>query len=296
LTPEDNSKSMTDSKHHQEDTTPPPLVETVSSKAQAAVDDVTNLVLMEEQTRKNESIIQKEHDEDHKLVTKKVPFFRRLASRFPRLYYFTTQLILPLLILIGMAFLFGWGLALLESKGEIEANDDAFQGLLTAYAAYSLDRNRIHATVSSTPEQCLRTYDGNSTVQELTSTPQREDIMEELLVCATEKATERFPIMEFSEFFFQSSPELTFNWIDCERASFDEDQDPEAAASDYVQQYVQYLEDYFSDVEYQVRTIDTGNETENLELALELASGAQSCKPHVAGGALFWFTIMTTIG
>lgn len=279
---------------HQGDTT---LAETALGKAQAAVDDVTNLVLMEEQTRKNEFLIIQKHDSHNlDMVTKKVTFFRRLASRFPRLYYFTTQLVLPLLILIGMAFLFGWGLATLESKGEIEANDDAFQGVLTDYIKYLDERYAIHDTVQSAPEQCLVTYDGNATVEELTSTPEREGIMQDLLLCATDKASESFPIKEFFEFFLESEPELSFNWIDCQRAVIDANDDPEGAKSDHLQQYVQYLMDYFVDIDYQVSTIDTGNNTEDVRLALELASGAQSCVAHVAGGALFWFTIMTTIG
>jgi hypothetical protein len=38
------------------------------------------------------------------------------------------------------------------------------------------------------------------------------------------------------------------------------------------------------------------NENEAYQRSLDEASGAADCKTHVGAGALFWFTIMTTVG
>lgn len=269
-----------------------PLTETALSKAQTAVDDVAQLLLMEEQTRRNEVIIRKHENHKMDVVTKEVRFFRRLASRFPRLYYITTQLFAPLLILIGMAFLFGWGLATLESVGEIENNDAAFQAVLNDYVAYLEERYLIHDSIMNAPGECLAQYDNSTVLNGLISTKEHADILSDLLNCSTMSAQEEFIIQDFFTFLLGSSPELSFNWIDCDRADLGNETEP----SDHVLQFVQYLMDFFVDFTYHVNATDTGDGAGDLELAIKLSSGSQSCDPHIAGGALFWFTIMTTIG
>ena len=285
------------------------VIDTAIGKAseglQKTVDEVAHLVVVEEeQTRKVEAIIKEQ--ESHKLgdeMTKRLPLFRLVASRFPRLYYFTIQLVVPLIVLLGMAFLFGTALASLESPGEINNNDDALVGVFSGYAAYIRDRGSIYSTIKEAPGTCLSEYDDNVTVQELTS--EHEDILDELLKCATGLAATQFPVLNWTEFFHITTPVLTFDWTNCKRAQrflfegFEESL--EDSRLDYQQQYHQYVEDFIADVRERCNrtTIDFEHPIDlanALEEAAQEATGSQSCKPHVAGGALFWFTIMTTIG
>jgi hypothetical protein len=64
------------------------LVGKVSDGAHTMVDDVAELFRMEEETRKNDEIIQKQDTHNMLLVTKHIALLRHLASRLPRLYYF----------------------------------------------------------------------------------------------------------------------------------------------------------------------------------------------------------------
>mmetsp|Transcript_19315 Transcript_19315/g.32078 ORF Transcript_19315/g.32078 Transcript_19315/m.32078 type:complete len:306 (-) Transcript_19315:749-1666(-) len=257
------------------------------------------LELMEEQTRKNEVIIQAQHSTKRDLVTKKAPLIRRIAAAVPRLYYFTTQLVFPLLLLIAMAFLFGWGLVTLEGPGEIEANDEALAGIVSFYARYKDDRDEVHKAIQRAPGTCLVNYDFNVTVQEvvqeLITTPNQADLLNDLLQCATDAAVTQFPIAEFELFFEQFEPELSFNWISCDRADLTSTK-PDLVDSDYDQQYTQYVEDFAVDFRRIYGGVDTHDRPDNMNSALAEATGSVSCKPHVAAGALFWFTVMTTIG
>lgn len=268
-------------------------VDDVARGLHTTAEQVAERVMLEEQTNKNEDIIlgKKSHTPDMD-----VSFFRRLASRFPRSYYFTTQLIVPLLILIGMAFLFGWALATLQSPGEIEANDAQLSAAFGQYLLYVVDYMAIHATIAYAPRHCVEEY-SNATNDQLfeKSTFLYENITE----CAEGLANETFPIQEFLEFLATQPVELTFDWIDCKR--FNEEQfvfdtvviDLTPTESDKVTQLRQYLSDYTFDFG---RVIAENGTDFGYFAALEEATGSATCKPHVAGGALFWFTIMTTIG
>ena len=55
-----------------------------------------------------------------------------LQRYVPRLYYILLHLLIPLCILLGMAFLFGWLLARSETDGEIETNDEALRATALA--------------------------------------------------------------------------------------------------------------------------------------------------------------------
>lgn len=269
------------------------FVENVVNGLHTTAEQVAERVMLEEQTNKNEDVIlgKKSHSPDMD-----VSILRRLASRFPRSYYFTTQLIVPLLILIGMAFLFGWALASLQSPGEIEANDAQLSAAFEQYLIHTIQYLTIHQTITYAPRHCLEEY-SNATNDQLFENS--AFLYENITECAEGLANETFPIQEFLEFLATQPLELTFDWIDCKR--FKEEQfafdtvviELEPTESDKVTQSRQYLMDYISDFG---RVIEKNGTDFGYLAGLEEATGSGTCKPHVAGGALFWFTIMTTIG
>jgi Ion channel len=261
------------------------LVGKVSEGAHTMVDDVAELIWMEEDTRKNDEIIQKQDRHNIFLVTKHISLLRHLASRFPRLYYFMADFILPLLALLGMAFAFGSAVAALESPGEIASNDAILAGVYSEYGSYVAEQESIRNTIMKVPGKCLTEYDQNVTVQELVSTPNRQNLMGALVQCATDEAEVKFPMLPlFPDFFVRAGPQLKFDWTTCNRTGYEVDV--------YARQYTQYVTDFTVDF----LELWDGNDTEAIVNALSQATGAKTCSPHYIGGAWFWFTVMTTIG
>jgi hypothetical protein len=264
---------------------------------QSRVEEARGSNFDEEQIRENEAIILRNRGRPSRdAVTKQVSLLRRIASTFPRLYFFLTQLVLPLLILIGMASLFGWGLATIESSGEIADNDAALNGVFGSYAAYVLDREYIHKTIEEVGQDCLLSYYENSTVTDEVIANQTE-VLKFLFSCAESLAMERFPIDDLARYFLRYSAELSFDWISCGRyvnETYNFTKVPQLVDKPlaHQQQYIHYVLAYRSDfLRLLNATKSTGNETNDVLLALESATGSQTCEVNVAGGALFWFTL-----
>lgn len=258
------------------------LVGKVSDGAHTMVDDVAELFRMEEETRKNDEIIQKQDTHNMLLVTKHIALLRHLASRLPRLYYFMVDFFIPLLALLGMAFAFGAAVAALESPEEIAANDAILVGVYSEYGSYVTEQESIRKTIMEVPGECLSDYDQNVTLQELVST--RQNFTGALLQCATAEAQSKFPILPlFPDYFVTANPQLKFDWTICNRSGYEADA------------YTRQFRNYVTDFTVEFLEFWDGNDTTVMD-ALSQASGAKTCSPHYVGGTWFWFTVMTTIG
>ncbi|CAB9517688.1 expressed unknown protein [Seminavis robusta] len=227
----------------------------------------------------------------------------------PHIYYISTHLVLPLMTLIGMAFLFGGILAKIEMKGEIESNDALSRNVFLKYMKHIADRQSIYSSMANTSVQCLVNAIGDEAMEKafpdnLIQTT--ENIQE----CAFKSAKHRFPITEPLAFLVASEAALTFNWMNCwgENTIGDENatriwlQNVGLNEQDNCdQQLGRYLHRFGNDFER--RKNQTGIPSERIflfkDLMLDLvhqSSGSRGCEVHIAGGALFWFTIFTTIG
>jgi hypothetical protein len=268
----------------------------VQSKMEGIIHE--HLVHMEQDARRNEDLIRKQSNRNIFVLTNRFAVLRQSASRFPRIYYCFRDLLFPLLLLLAMAFAFGSAVAFFEFPGEIADNDALLAGTFDQYGTYLIDRVAIHKAIMEVPAYCLTQYDINFNLTEPESTADRKNLASALLQCAKGEADRSFPIDTFFPTFFDAaSPELSFAWTTCSRMIVNES--PGTFASDYNQQYTQYVTDFVIDLgnllNASVGDPSNANESE-FRYALSQATGSQSCRPHYVGGALFWFTVMTTIG
>lgn len=264
----------------------------VQSKMEGIIHE--HLAQMEEDARRNEDLIRGQSNRNIFVLTNRFTILRQSASRFPRIYYCFRDLLFPLLLLLAMAFAFGSAVAAVEFPGEIANNDALLAGTFDKYAAYLIDRQSIHNAIAEVPQYCMRQYDIAVNLTELESTANHKNLTFALQQCTAGEADNRFPIESFQAFFESVIPELTFDWTTCGRMSVNISLD-----YDYVSQYTQYVTDFAIDLGNLLIASgvdpNNANDTE-FRNALSQATGSQSCQPHYVGGALFWFTVMTTIG
>jgi hypothetical protein len=199
---------------------------------------------MENDADFNEDLINNQKEFRIFEITKRFIVLRKCASHYPRTYFFITELILPLMILLGIAYGFGSALARLEAPGEISENDVLLSGVFSSYTSYIENMITIHETVRVAPSSCLMDYDKNVTVQELVATKERQNILNELKQCAITEARNQFPITPlFPDYFIQASPTLTFNWISCDRMPSPSDEE-NPSIYDYDLQYRRFVTDF----------------------------------------------------
>ena len=110
----------------------------------------------------------------------------------------------------------------------------------------------------------------------------------------------------------QTLPDLSFDWMKCNKAAdiytftFDELYDyyfesyglnPEFSHDQQLFRYIfRFTSDAFAKInEEEARKIDGDLNQDEYKENIERATGSDGCQVHAAGGALFWFTIMTTM-
>lgn len=189
-------------------------------------------------------------------------------SKWPRTYSLLVRVLIPLFGLIGVSFLCGFFLARMESKVEIENNDAILKGEIN----YTLQVSSV-AYGNYIPSPCIADYDVND--PEFNATGLRNFLDD----CQQDIIRRR----ELKE------GDLTFDWIICD----------DGGETPYIQQYEHVLlawtDDYFGLAEkYATELNMTAQDASNK--AMQEATGHSDCTLHTAAGALFWFTILTTIG
>ena len=187
---------------------------------------------------------------------------------YPRTYNWLAKILLPLFVLIGMAFLCGYFLVLLEGPGEMDAND----GLIASYADFAVRISNDPVLDNSTYiELCVATIDMTDNI---------DGIAEQLRDCAA-----RFVGTDA-----EVSAAVTFNWISCSR-----DGKPQQREEQVFVVLKAWMASYRDIVLEQMET-ENATFVEAHMLAIQSASGHDGCRINTAAGALFWFTVMTTIG
>ena len=219
-----------------------------------------------------------------------VPIVRRIAVRAPRIYYSIVSVLIPFLILIGLSFLFGHFLALVESEGELSENDEALRKTYREYLTYVKDRENIYSTTRNVSSFCMAQYDNNVTLKELRNS--KQGLLEGLSNCAENVATTVFPIMDDRFYLLNSKQNMHFDWTTCPRSV------EVVSKSDRLLEQIQYVEDFHTAIVANMAKNLANNmsQVEGIELAIKQSDGRAGCVIHTPGGALFWFTIMTTIG
>jgi len=236
-------------------------------------------------------------------TTGPLSLLERTTRAFPRLYFLSTSVLLPLLFLIGLCFLFGHFLADLEKSGEINANDEAMRAYYSEYRDYVAQETANREVLVRVYPTCLREYGNSSTFTDLEEAD--VNIFPWLDTC-TEEKMEEYPIPDFRTYYRDETVgDLTFNWIKCtfvdvNQLELDEETENIVATNSYLQQDIQYRLDFNKDYDANLEQLQANNKNVTLaELprqAAAMSTGAYTCRTHSAGGALFWFTIMTTIG
>lgn len=234
------------------------------------------------------------------LVEATLSLHEKLQRRVPRLYNLVLQLLVPLTIMVSMAFLFGGLLARAEKGLEIEQNDQALRDVALNFLQHVEEQTEIHAKVLNLTQQCA---------SDLETTP---EYMESLLNCQREILPSifrnNFTREEIQKYMVLAglNAGTSFNWIRCDFYEGDLGPLDVVSGSNFVLQFLHYLGDFIEDLYawdhyFKEHDPDRANRTIAKEYqfwhhALERASGAKSCVTHVPGGAFFWVTVMTTIG
>eukprot|EP00978_Attheya_sp_CCMP212_P023061 scaffold69809_cov42-Attheya_sp.AAC.2 len=226
----------------------------------------------------SEDISQSKHEGGSEKEHVKMSFLDQLESRFPRWYHIALDVLLPLGFLIAVAFMCGYIVALLELDGEKINNNLA---LASNQHLQELLKGLVDAAESA-PVDCLDSYITSggdvSNVLQLRQSLQECGSQLQVLGQPTTDVYEELAI-ELGSGYYGS---MSVNWMICDNLKGREGADQVAYMAEV------WTESY--------ETILQENQDMSREEAMAQATGTNSCKVHTAAGALFWFTIMTTIG
>lgn len=233
---------------------------------------------------------------------------------FPRSYHLVVFIVAPLLMLIALAFLCGHFVAMLESPHEKQANDGAMAEIVLKFAR--LDRLRLAAQDS--PRLCLESYvpsttadgddddddDATNSSSYATRVPfNRTELAEHMATCGARHAEEVQGIVDafLAEWGVGVYDSLTFDWNVCGPPN-------RTKIFDRVKQTRFFVDRWFANFE-QLLEATYGNTDNNStdqnstiadftpeEVALfDQVVASDQCELSTPAGALFWFTVMTTI-
>jgi len=216
-------------------------------------------------------------------------FVARVSNRYPRSFHVFFLVVLPLFVLIFVAFVCGAGLAHLESQDEKEANDQA----ISDYRDLFFQIEQLDKEVETSALRCLDRFNSTTGSSELIN---RTELREHIIMCVEEIAEERDKVskrvgQDLAEWLWYSLIDAsTFNWMTCspdnETVKFSFEQSMYVSGQ-WEASYQKLLEEY----QGQGMSLEEAHDAARQE-----ATGTKNCETNVAAGALFWFTVMTTIG
>mmetsp|Transcript_27273 Transcript_27273/g.54546 ORF Transcript_27273/g.54546 Transcript_27273/m.54546 type:complete len:466 (+) Transcript_27273:38-1435(+) len=263
-----------------------------------------------------------------------VKVIKSVAVRYPNTAAICCLILLPMLFLIGVSFLSGFILATLEIDQEVESNQEflrqqyymaadvyAFHDVhdadknnaecfsnYTAPVGPSFDRSHMSANI----EACISS--GQSTAECFTNynAPVRPSFNRSHIIAHTDTCIMSFQNDTQNELYelvskmlttqiLNSPAELSFNWMICANSDVIEKSrrskpdwtlrqiNADHVNSKFHQSIVSLLSSY-------TETKQSLSYEEVFSLAVKNARGHDDCKVNTSGGAIFWFTIMTTIG
>ena len=255
-----------------------------------------------------------------------------LKERYPRLYYMTAHVLIPLLLLIGVAFFFGYLMAYFESTGiggidridrigasplgEKDANDKALADMYSSYLELVQGNMKSRQQISSTSVDCssvalnstaISSYDdetGESSYTILNGT----EYLIAVEQCAVDKANSLVATEDYITYavgqglfsvpyFGNSDSPLTFDWTNCNTSNNISNNTSINARSRWFNHathtFRAWQESY--SVLFQQYKQAGYNDADATNMALQAASGHDECGVHTSGGAVYWFSIMTTV-
>jgi hypothetical protein len=215
---------------------------------------------------------------------------RSFAKSWPRLHAFTTQVILPLILVVFICFFCGWLMVIVESEQEIVSNDAIIAERFNA----SVQVHVLAEKVEDTPRYCLETFNDTAFVRE--SFVMHFDECTEQLAFEAAKLRDDIVDLLWSR---DSLANVNFGWTVCNlpRSRRDFESLTKFFAASWIDSFLSLL-----DIEPVTNT--TRDEVLNAsrsdgylyEEALKAATGRNECSHHIAAGTLYWFIVMTTIG
>lgn len=228
-----------------------------------------------------------------------------------------TRIITPCSALVLLSILLGYVVARMETDSERAANDDNIAEVYRRSEIIRLYADGLKSAAIDAPSLGLWDYYNYSLEKEMiddSAIVNLTDLELSLTSWATNLTAEAYPPPLFFEDVYNysgvfqnggTSLHLTFDWTDCTPPA--EFQMPEKF-QDYTKNKFKKYEymrwSYFVNLEWKKSYknlfkmyADAGkNETYAKKLASENASGHKRCTKNLPAGALFWLSIMTTIG
>lgn len=183
--------------------------------------------------------------------------------------------------MVGTCFLFGFAMAKVESPGEIEANNE----LIRNYWNNVKYLSSIIPSVENTYQTCLEQFqDESSTTDNLLT------FMDQCTKDGTKSQAEKLETFLNTDLRYLQSADLSYNWVTCKNettgGTYSHDQGW-SLWNEWVESYTvlrdTYLEEGLTEAEANTKAVSN-------------ADGSKNCSPNIYASAIFWHTIMTTIG
>ena len=198
-----------------------------------------------------------------------------LRMTYPRLFHTFLGIIFPLMLLICVAMLCGLFLAMVEREGEMISNN-------ASIASNFQQRQRVQQsvdTIGKTYDDCLLAFVDLNPVD-------NSQLMSYMDECTSAGVSESQQLVDDlnneTEKILEDA--LTFDWNVCSEEGIEASEQWQFVYNEWMDSYTGLYNRYLS---------EGLDESESASRAMEDATGTSKCKIHSAGGAIFWFTMMT---
>jgi len=210
--------------------------------------------------------------------------FRPMRQRVPRFYFLLFKVWVPLLLMICYAIFCGHFLAVLESKPEKESNDE----VLRNYIEKDFKLKLVLPNVKNSYDSCLEQYESNQNQESLNFT----DLKTFLQNCTRYALSDSQKIVsEFqTDVYMDTIDSLTYDWNVCSENKLHMTAPEQAIYS--METFAQQLQESVQKNTDQYGPLSTSAAAS----LLQENSISPHCKVNSSAGALFWYTVMTTIG
>lgn len=257
-----------------------------------------------------------------------------IIRAMPRTFYFMAEVIIPLYVLLSLSLFFGYFLAKFESDGtgnaidrlkgmgeavtgEKSHNDKALKAVFEDYRKSNLILKEQKEKVLDAVESCFESLkseykNGTFTNSSITEFQLDLDPCFQTIESAMHKAFPEPTMNHIAEKHYLHTPPvfgnapspLTFDWTLCNTKDY--------LVNDWLTQAlyvsIEYAKDFLIRLDViapesvplkeTLKMVLTGGKytKEEIEKALKATTGHGDCEAHVVGGALYWITVMTTVG
>lgn len=211
-------------------------------------------------------------------------FIDQQEKKCPRTFSIIFFVTLPLLFLICQCMFCGHFLAMIERDSELKANDEFMASYIKEVQLF----DEAVEVVQISYDNCIDKFIDSTSL--VATTDVAKGLKSFMKKCSSDAVEES---MKFKDDFADAKLEelkmekTSFNWNTC---SEDGSNVPRSKQGEYV--YERWVES--KDELYAGYTeIDSIDQKEALNLAIDNASAGDVCTTNSAGGAMFWFTVMT---